>query len=101
MTTCLIGCRSQDVSDLKLEELPKGEVLIGKNYHKGWGSVTGSRSIYFTYGKSPTGEVGGIGLAPDHKFLYKVKDLVEKWPEINNEKVQKTIKAQEMYLKKS
>ncbi len=100
LTISLISCNSANLDKLKLEDLPKGEVLIGKNYHKGWGSVTGSRNIYFTYGKSPTGEIGGVGLAPDHKFLYKVQDLVEKWTEIDNPKVQQTIKFQEKLLKK-
>ncbi len=98
LTTFLISC--QESKPLKLEPLPDSEVFISKSYNSKYGTVVGSRNIYITFGKTPLGEIGGTGLSPDHKFIFRIKDLVDRWKEIDDPRVQKAILKQEEYLKK-
>ena len=98
LSASLVCCNGKDLNKLPLENLPNGEVFISKNYNRHWGYVQGSRNGYITYGKTPLGEVGGIGLAPDHKFRFVIKSLVQKWPECDSQEVQRAISKQEKEL---
>lgn len=98
LSSLIISCNGKDLSTLPIEEIAKEEVFIAKTYHKSYGTVQGSRRLYFTYGVSPLKEPAGVALEPSRYVRYRIKDLVAKWPQIDCEKVQKAIIKQEKEL---
>lgn len=92
------SCNSKDLGALPMEEISPQEVFISRNYNRHWGYCQGSRNGYISYGKTPLGEVGGIGVAPDHRFRFRIKQLVERFPEADSPEVQKAILRQEKEL---
>lgn len=94
----VVSCNSKDLGALPMEEISPQEVFISRNYNRHWGYCQGSRNGYISYGKTPLGEVGGIGVAPDHRFRFRIKQLVERFPEADSPEVQKAILRQEKEL---
>lgn len=94
----IVSCNSKDLGALPMEEISPQEVFISRNYNRHWGYCQGSRNGYISYGKTPLGEVGGIGVAPDHRFRFRIKQLVERFPEADSPEVQKAILRQEKEL---
>jgi hypothetical protein len=91
----LTACKKEELASLPWIELPAQEVYISHNYtSRHYGVVVGSRNMYFTYGSSPLGEVAGTGASPTSRFQYKIADLVSKWPQIDDKRVQKAIAKQ-------
>lgn len=97
-TALICSCNGKDLSNLPLEEVSPQEVFIAKTYHKSYGTVQGSRRLYFVYGVSPLKEPAGICLAPTHYARFRIKQLMERFPEISDPRVQKAIEKQEKEL---
>jgi hypothetical protein len=100
LATLVVSCNKGDYFNLTLEELPKGEVFISKSFQKKWGTATGSRNLYVVYGKTPLGEPAGVGVAPDHKFLFSIDELQKKWPEIRDPRVTRSASIQSTVMVK-
>lgn len=95
LTISLASCQDLTKGPIKLQDLPQSEVFISKSYNSKFGTVVGSRNLYVVYGTTSLKEKAGTGLAPDHKFYFRIKDLLEKWKEIDDPRVQKAIAKQE------
>lgn len=77
----ILGCNAK--VDLPLEQFD--DIKLAVTQVKKFGSLSGIKAVYCFYGKMPTikvGEAAGI----THKFRYRIKDLLDKYPELKSDK---------------
>lgn len=53
------------------------DILLSKSYTPKWGSTQGIKAIYQVYGTNPSGLKEGTAVGFDHKFIYRIKDLLK------------------------
>lgn len=100
LTVSIASCKEQSLSKLPLESLPEGEVYISHTYNSKWGYVVGSRNVYWCIGKGPLGEQPGLGISPTRYFRFRLKYLLDKWPQIKDKRLLRSIEMQEKRLDK-
>lgn len=79
--------------------MPLSNVYI-RTYTKDFGVITTAKAVYVVYGKTLAGDKAGTGLLPHRKFYFRIKDLVEDHPDLQNPQVDKAIMKQERLIKK-
>lgn len=81
-----------------MEEISKDEIFIAKTYHRSYGTCQGSRRLYFCFGKSPLGEPAGVALEPTRYVRFRLKQLLERFPQLEDPRLRKAIIKQEKEL---
>lgn len=70
----LAACQQADILPVE----PFDDILLSKAYGPKWGSAQGISAIYEIYGTNPSGLKEGQAVALDHKFAFRIKDLLKK-----------------------
>lgn len=94
--TFLSSCQKTD-----LEYKPFDDVISMSNYTKKVGTAQGTTTYYVVYGKLPNGLKEGQAMgAFTGKFKYRIKELLDKYPDLRTDLAKKAQERQEKDLTK-
>lgn len=67
--------------DLPVEKFD--DIIVRHTYTSKFGSAVGFKALYLIYGKN-YGLVEGTAISPTHRFYFRIKEVLDKYPELES-----------------